>query len=112
MGICAPAVEEQKRLYQELPFSVLPGMRRQSFQRERSYSNLRSRSSWGSFSNLVKYGEDQPLLGSEDEFPEPGYTFPLLLSSIVALMSAFQFGYNTGVTGGISPVSVHPSPNC
>lgn len=47
-------VEEQKRLYQELPFSVLPGMRRQSFQRERSFSNLKSRSSWGSFSNLVK----------------------------------------------------------
>jgi hypothetical protein len=48
------AVEEQKRLYQELPFSVLPGMRRQSFQRERSFSNLKARSSWGSFTNLVK----------------------------------------------------------
>jgi len=52
----------------------------------------------------LQYGEDQPLLGAEDEFPEPGYTYPLLLSSCVALMSAFQFGYNTGVTGGISPV--------
>lgn len=46
-------MEEQKRLYQELPFMALPGMRRQSFQRERSYSNLKSRSSWGSFTNLV-----------------------------------------------------------
>ncbi|RLN87209.1 hypothetical protein BBJ28_00006564 [Nothophytophthora sp. Chile5] len=101
-------VEEQKRLYQELPFSVLPGMRRQSFQRERSYSNLRSRSSWGSFTNLVARGEDQPLLGAEDEFPEPGYTFPLLLSCGVALMSAFQFGYNTGATGGINPAVIFP----
>uniref|UniRef100_K3XC37 Uncharacterized protein n=1 Tax=Globisporangium ultimum (strain ATCC 200006 / CBS 805.95 / DAOM BR144) TaxID=431595 RepID=K3XC37_GLOUD len=67
-------VEEQKRLYQELPFMVLPGMRRQSFQRERSFSNLKSRSSWGSFTNLVQRGEDQPLLGEPDEFPEPGYT--------------------------------------
>lgn len=47
-------VEEQKRLYQELPFMALPGMRRQSFQRERSFSNLKSRSSWGSFTNLVQ----------------------------------------------------------
>ncbi|CAH0479962.1 unnamed protein product [Peronospora belbahrii] len=101
-------VEEQKRLYQELPFSVLPGMRRQSFQRERSFSNLKSRSSWGSFTNLVARGEDQPLLGSDDEFPEPGYTIPLLLSCGVALMSAFQFGYNTGVTGGINPDVIFP----
>ncbi|KAI9916171.1 hypothetical protein PsorP6_016729 [Peronosclerospora sorghi] len=101
-------VEEQKRLYQELPFSVLPGMRRQSFQRERSFSNLKSRSSWGSFTNLVARGEDQPLLGGEDEFPEPGYTLPLLLSCGVALMSAFQFGYNTGVTGGINPDIIFP----
>ncbi|KAG3182234.1 hypothetical protein PC128_g14752 [Phytophthora cactorum] len=101
-------VEEQKRLYQELPFSVLPGMRRQSFQRERSFSNLKSRSSWGSFTNLVARGEDQPLLGADDEFPEPGYTFPLLLSCGVALMSAFQFGYNTGVTGGINPDIIFP----
>lgn len=50
------AVEEQKRLYQELPFMALPGMRRQSFQRERSFSNLKSRSSWGSFTNLVAVG--------------------------------------------------------
>ncbi|KAL4147774.1 hypothetical protein PRNP1_011528 [Phytophthora ramorum] len=101
-------VEEQKRLYQELPFSVLPGMRRQSFQRERSFSNLKSRSSWGSFTNLVARGEDQPLLGADDEFPEPGYTYPLLLSCGVALMSAFQFGYNTGVTGGINPDIIFP----
>ncbi|CAI5708772.1 hypothetical protein KXD40_004853 [Peronospora effusa] len=101
-------VEEQKRLYQELPFSVLPGMRRQSFQRERSFSNLKSRSSWGSFTNLVARGEDQPLLGGDDEFPEPGYTIPLLLSCGVALMSAFQFGYNTGVTGGINSDIIFP----
>lgn len=31
---------------------------------------------------------------------------PLLLSCCVALMSAFQFGYNTGVTGAINPVRV------
>uniref|UniRef100_A0AAV1VIS7 Hexose transporter 1 n=1 Tax=Peronospora matthiolae TaxID=2874970 RepID=A0AAV1VIS7_9STRA len=101
-------VEEQKRLYHELPFSVLPGMRRQSFQRERSSSNLKTRSSWGSFTNLVARGEDQPLLGGDDEFPEPGYTFPLLLSCGVALMSAFQFGYNTGVTGGVNPDIIFP----
>jgi SP family facilitated glucose transporter-like MFS transporter 3 len=101
-------VEEQKRLYQELPFMVLPGMRRQSFQRERSFSNLKSRSSWGSFTNLVQRGEDQPLLGEPDEFPEPGYTVPLLASCCVALMSAFQFGYNTGVTGAINPDLVFP----
>ncbi|KAF1779266.1 Major facilitator superfamily domain [Phytophthora cactorum] len=88
-------VEEQKRLYQELPFSVLPGMRRQSFQRERSFSNLKSRSSWGSFTNLVARGEDQPLLGADDDCG-------------VALMSAFQFGYNTGVTGGINPDIIFP----
>ncbi|CAI5734278.1 unnamed protein product [Hyaloperonospora brassicae] len=101
-------VEEQKRLYHELPFSVLPGMRRQSFQRERSSSSLKTRSSWGSFTNLVARGEDQPLLGADDEFPEPGYTFPLLLSCGVALMSAFQFGYNTGVTGGVNPDLIFP----
>jgi SP family facilitated glucose transporter-like MFS transporter 3 len=87
---------------------ALPGMRRQSFQRERSFSNLKSRSSWGSFTNLVQRGEDQPLLGEPDEFPEPGYTMPLLLSCCVALMSAFQFGYNTGVTGAINPDLVFP----
>ncbi|TMW61348.1 hypothetical protein Poli38472_012539 [Pythium oligandrum] len=101
-------VEEQKRLYQELPFMALPGMRRQSIQRERSFSNLKSRSSWGSFTNLVQRGEDQPLLGDADEFPEPGYTWPLLLSCCVALMSAFQFGYNTGVTGALTPELVFP----
>ncbi|KAJ0402795.1 hypothetical protein ATCC90586_004892 [Pythium insidiosum] len=101
-------VEEQKRLYQELPFMALPGMRRQSFQRERSFSNLRSRSSWGSFTNLVQRGEDQPLLGDADEFPEPGYTWPLLLSCCVALMSAFQFGYNTGVTGALNADLIFP----
>jgi MFS transporter, SP family, solute carrier family 2 (facilitated glucose transporter), member 3 len=84
-------------------------MRRESFHRERSFSNLKSRSSWGSFTNLVQRGEDQPLLGEADEFPEPGYTVPLLLSCCVALMSAFQFGYNTGVTGALNPVRLFPT---
>ncbi|GLE09327.1 hypothetical protein PINS_up020936, partial [Pythium insidiosum] len=100
-------VEEQKRLYQELPFMArAPGYASPVVPaRERSFSNLRSRSSWGSFTNLVQRGEDQPLLGDADEFPEPGYTWPLLLSCCcVALMSAFQFGYNTGVTGALNAV--------
>ncbi|EQC31526.1 hypothetical protein SDRG_10700 [Saprolegnia diclina VS20] len=103
-------VEEQKRLYQELPFMALPGMRRQSFQRERSFSNLKSKSSWGSFgsiTNLVARGdESQALL--PDTRGEPGYTVPLLLSCCVALMSAFQFGYNTGVTGALNPNVIFP----
>lgn len=100
-------VEEQKRLYQELPFYALLGMRRQSFQRERSYSNLKSRSSWGSFTNLSQRGEEQALLG-EDEFVEPGYTVPLLLSCCVAMISAFQYGFNTGVTGAADPNAIFP----
>ncbi|CCI48594.1 unnamed protein product [Albugo candida] len=100
-------VEEQKRLYQELPFMAIPGLRRHSFQRERKFTNLKSRTSWGSFTNLVQRGEEQPLL-SENEFLEPGYTWPLLSSCCVALMSAFQFGYNTGVTGAINPDIVFP----
>ena len=47
-------VEEQKRLYQELPFMAIPGLRRHSFQRERKFTNLKSRTSWGSFTNLVQ----------------------------------------------------------
>ncbi|RHY48751.1 hypothetical protein DYB38_009959 [Aphanomyces astaci] len=55
-------VEEQKRLYHELPFMALPGMRRQSFQRERSFSNIKSKSSWGSFTNLVSQGQGEALV--------------------------------------------------
>ncbi|KAG3243004.1 hypothetical protein PI124_g12175 [Phytophthora idaei] len=90
-------VEEQKRLYQELPFRVLPGMRRRSFRSEREFPQLRPRSSWANLSRLVqKYGERKPLLEEEEE---PGYTYPLLLSCMVAVINAFQYGYNTAVTG-------------
>lgn len=41
-------------------------------------------------------------------FDEPGYTKPLLVSCCVALLSAFQFGYNTGVTGALTPDFVFP----
>ncbi|KAH9116934.1 hypothetical protein AeMF1_009141 [Aphanomyces euteiches] len=100
-------VEEQKRLYHELPFMALPGMRRQSFQRERSFSNIKSKSSWGSFTNLVSRGEEgQALLGEPQG--EPGYTVPLLLSCCVALVSAFQFGFNTGVTGALNSDLIFP----
>ncbi|RHY57937.1 hypothetical protein DYB34_000213 [Aphanomyces astaci] len=101
-------VEEQKRLYHELPFMALPGMRRQSFQRERSFSNIKSKSSWGSFTNLVSQGqgEGQALLG--EPRGEPGYTLPLLLSCCVALVSAFQFGYNIGVTGALNTDFIFP----
>ncbi|KAG2856071.1 hypothetical protein PC129_g9719 [Phytophthora cactorum] len=81
-------VEEQKRLYQELPFRVLPGMRRRSFRSEREFPQLRPRSSWANLSRLVqKHGERKPLLEEEEE---PGYTYPLLLSCMAAVINAFQ----------------------
>ncbi|ETN02016.1 hypothetical protein F442_17922 [Phytophthora nicotianae P10297] len=99
-------VEEQKRLYQELPFRVLPGMRRRSFRSEREFPQLRPRSSWANLSRLIKkHGDQKPLL---EEEVEPGYTYPLLLSCMVAVVSAFQYGYNTAVTGAMNPAVVFP----
>ncbi|POM62068.1 Solute carrier family, facilitated glucose transporter, partial [Phytophthora palmivora] len=66
--------EEQKRLYQELPF---------------------------------RHGEHKPLLEEDDE-AEPGYTYPLLLSCMVAVINAFQYGYNTAVTGAMNASVVFP----
>ncbi|KAL3672259.1 hypothetical protein V7S43_002918 [Phytophthora oleae] len=101
--------EEQKRLYQELPFRVLPGMRRRSFRSERDFPQLRPRSSWANLSHLVKkHGEYKPLLEDEDEESEPGYTYPLLLSCMVAVINAFQYGYNTAVTGAMNAAVVFP----
>ncbi|KAE8975175.1 hypothetical protein PR003_g26577, partial [Phytophthora rubi] len=100
--------EEQKRLYQELPFRVLPGMRRRSFRSERDFPQLRPRSSWANLSRLVKkHGETQMLL-EDDETSEPGYTYPLLLSCLVAVINAFQYGYNTAVTGAMNSAVVFP----
>lgn len=110
-------VEEQKRLYEELPFMAIPGMRSSSIQRQRSQSNLRPKSSWGSFTNLAQRGEEQqglldrPSKGEPDDdlfFDEPGYTRALLSSCGIALLSAFQFGFNTGVTGALNPNVVFP----
>ncbi|KAG3175237.1 hypothetical protein PC128_g17845 [Phytophthora cactorum] len=99
-------VEEQKRLYQELPFRVLPGMRRRSFRSEREFPQLRPRSSWANLSRLVqKHGERKPLLEEEEE---PGYTYPLLLSCMAAVINAFQYGYNTAVTGAMNASVVFP----
>ncbi|KAF4318599.1 hypothetical protein BBO99_00006555 [Phytophthora kernoviae] len=101
--------EEQKRLYQELPFRVLAGMRRRSFRIERDYPQLKPRSSWANLSRLVKkHGEHEPLISEEDEDSEPGYTYPLLLSCLVAVINAFQYGYNTAVTGSVNPDVVFP----
>lgn len=82
-------------------------MRRQSFQRERTHS-MRAKASWGGF---AQPGEDSALLGDEESdafYDEPGYTRPLLFSCCVALISAFQFGYNTGITGALTPDLVFP----
>ncbi|RLN67421.1 hypothetical protein BBJ28_00022775 [Nothophytophthora sp. Chile5] len=57
------------------------------------------------FSLLLYHGEQQPLLEDEEE-SEPGYTYPLLLSCLVAVINAFQYGYNTGVTGAIDPTVI------
>ncbi|KAL4109624.1 hypothetical protein PRIC1_001323 [Phytophthora ramorum] len=101
--------EEQKRLYQELPFRVLAGMRRRSFRSERDFPQLRPRSSWANLSRLVKkHGEQKPLLEDEDDSSEPGYTYPLLLSCLVAVINAFQYGYNTAVTGAMDASVVFP----
>ncbi|RLN46097.1 hypothetical protein BBJ29_006204 [Phytophthora kernoviae] len=101
--------EEQKRLYQELPFRVLAGMRRRSFRIERDYPQLKPRSSWANLSRLVKkHGEHELLISEEDEDSEPGYTYPLLLSCLVAVINAFQYGYNTAVTGSVNPDVVFP----
>ncbi|KAF4039918.1 Sugar (and other) transporter [Phytophthora infestans] len=100
-------VEEQKRLYQELPFRVLPGMRRRSFRSEREFPQLRPRSSWANLSRLIqKHGEQKPLLEEEEE--EPGYTYSLLVSCMVAVINAFQYGYNTAVTGAMNAAVVFP----
>ncbi|RHY31274.1 hypothetical protein DYB32_003640 [Aphanomyces invadans] len=56
--------------------------------------------------NLQFYGEGQALLG--EPRGEPGYTVPLLLSCCVALVSAFQFGYNIGVTGALNTDFIFP----
>ncbi|CAI5724511.1 unnamed protein product [Peronospora effusa] len=101
--------EEQRRLYQELPFRALPGMRRRSFRSEREFPQLRPRSSWANLSRLVKkHGEIKPLLDDEDDEPEPGYTYPLLVSCTVAVINAFQYGYNTAITGALNPNVVFP----
>uniref|UniRef100_M4B5G6 Hexose transporter 1 n=2 Tax=Hyaloperonospora arabidopsidis (strain Emoy2) TaxID=559515 RepID=M4B5G6_HYAAE len=102
--------EEQKLLYQELPFRALPGMRRRSFRSEREFPQLRTRSSWANLSRLVKKnGEIKPLLEEEqDESLEPGYTYPLLQSCVVAVLNAFQYGYNTAVTGAMNANVVFP----
>lgn len=100
--------EEQKRLYQELPFRALAGMRRRSFRSERDFPQLRPRSSWANLSRLVKkHGEHEPLI-SEEEDSEPGYTYPLLFSCLVAVINAFQYGYNTAVTGCVNATVVFP----
>ncbi|KAG6620099.1 sugar transporter [Phytophthora cinnamomi] len=101
--------EEQKRLYQELPFRVLAGMRRRSFRSERDFPQLRPRSSWANLSRLVKkHGEQQTLLEDGDDGSEPGYTYPLLFSCLVAVINAFQYGYNTAVTGAMNSAVVFP----
>ncbi|KAG7379720.1 hypothetical protein PHYPSEUDO_008249 [Phytophthora pseudosyringae] len=101
--------EEQRRLYQELPFRVLAGMRRRSFRSERDFPQLRPRSSWANLSRLVKkHGEEKALLEDDDEGSEPGYTYPLLLSCMVAVINAFQYGYNTAVTGAMNADAVFP----
>ena len=102
-------VEEQKRLYEELPFMALPGMRRRSFARERSMSTSSSMNSF--YTKHGEGGENTPLLSpNQDDYfnEEPGYTKPLVLSTIVALLSAVQFGYNTGITGALSPELIFP----
>ncbi|KAG7394554.1 hypothetical protein PHYBOEH_005008 [Phytophthora boehmeriae] len=101
--------EEQKRLYQELPFRAQAGMRRRSFRVERDFPQLKPRSSWANLSRLVKkQGENEPLLSEEDEDTEPGYTYSLLLSCLVAVINAFQYGYNTAITGSVNPDVVFP----
>ncbi|CEG38916.1 sugar transporter [Plasmopara halstedii] len=102
-------VEEQKRLYQELPFRVIPGMRTRSFRSERDFPQLQSRGSWANLSRLIiKHGERKPLLEDEDGAVMPGYTNPLLVSCMVAVINAFQYGYNTAVTGAMDSAVVFP----
>ncbi|KAI9921253.1 hypothetical protein PsorP6_001824 [Peronosclerospora sorghi] len=103
--------DEQRRLYQELPFRVLPGMRCRSFRSEREYPHLRPRSSWANLlREIVPTSRDrQPLLPQDDDDrAAPGYTAPLLVSSLVAVLNAFQYGYNTAVTGALTADMVVP----
>ncbi|KAE9281559.1 hypothetical protein PR003_g27646, partial [Phytophthora rubi] len=48
------------------------------------------------------------MLLEDDETSEPGYTYPLLLSCLVAVINAFQYGYNTAVTGAMNSAVVFP----
>ncbi|GMF21182.1 unnamed protein product [Phytophthora lilii] len=53
-------------------------------------------------------GEHKALLEDEEDSSEPGYTYPLLLSCMVAVINAFQYGYNTAVTGAMNAAVVFP----
>jgi SP family facilitated glucose transporter-like MFS transporter 3 len=48
------------------------------------------------------------LLEEGDEGSEPGYTYPLLLSCLVAVINAFQYGFNTAVSGAMDAAAVFP----
>lgn len=57
----------------------------------------------------AQHGEIKPLLEEEQEDSlMPGYTYPLLQSCVVAVLNAFQYGYNTAVTGAMNPSVVFP----
>ena len=104
---------EQHRLYQELPFMVLPGMRKTSIKRSRSvnqFKKISSRLDLRAMGN-IKSEQDPLLADSELEDMEgaiqidgPGFTIPLVRSSVIALLTSFVFGYNSGVVNAAEAV--------
>lgn len=103
---------EQLRLYQELPFMVLPGMRSTSVKRSRSVNNFKimqamgGRSRAGTIENPVHDASIHPGEVEEGaiEIEMPRFTHTLIRSSTIALLSSFVFGYNTGVVNAAESV--------
>uniref|UniRef100_A0AAV1TA70 Uncharacterized protein n=1 Tax=Peronospora matthiolae TaxID=2874970 RepID=A0AAV1TA70_9STRA len=101
--------DEQKLLYQELPFRAPPGMRRRSFQRARVPATPDSQLLGKSVATGQKI---KPLLEEEpDERLEPGYTYPLLhLDMYMLILGRFLVGIASGAATILVPlisVSLH-----
>lgn len=107
MAAIAVAGEEQDRLYEELPFVVLPGMRNRSTHRIRRWRVGRALSALQQESTLAA-SCDVATITEEEEYIEkksPGFTLALARSSAIALLSMFTFGYNSSVINAAQQVA-------
>lgn len=107
MAAIAVAGEEQDRLYEELPFLVLPGMRNRSTHRIRRRRVGRALSTLQEESTLAA-SCDAAIIAEEEEHIEkksPGFTLALTRSSAIALLSMFTFGYNSSVINAAQQVA-------